>query len=90
MGEGGEAYQHYRNGDGEDWEFDYEKACADDNYVQLAVEGKLRLAQEWAEQLAGDMQNGSSEMTGSLVSARNYSPVDAFGQHLYPAKTENW
>lgn len=73
----GSIYRHYLGNSGEDYEFDYAAAYANDSGVAANVDAEIASAQAGAEELIA-RGNTDFSMTGDASQAPNY------------AQTENW
>ncbi|MEU0566878.1 DNRLRE domain-containing protein [Nonomuraea sp. NPDC005983] len=74
------AYEHYRGGTGEDYEFDYDEAYREDAGIRKVIDKEIALAQKWAEKVQGQNSKTNFMMSGK--------PVNISGKY-YPV-TENW
>lgn len=80
LSDAGDVYYHYMNGNGEDYEIDFEGAYYEDSNVQAAVDYYVNDLQRTVDEMIANGQQPPFSITGDLI------PING---GYYPS-TENW
>lgn len=80
ISDAGDAYYHYMNGNGEDFEIDFEGAYNEDDNIQAAVDFYVNDLQHTVDEMIANGQKPPFSITGDLI------PISG---GYYP-ETENW